>query len=99
MFFIRWLYPLLNKENFDSPKNIIHIENIIRGKDKRTTLIIRNIPNRYTLTLLLKEIYANYYRKIGVVYLPQEYINNSNLGFGYKFFRAYAFNYVLRRIC
>ena len=58
--------------------NIIHIENIIRSKDKRKTLIIRNIPNMYTLTLLLNEIYTNYYLKIGVVYLPQDYINNSN---------------------
>ena len=63
--------------------NIIHIENIIRSKDKRKTLIIRNIPNMYTLTLLLNEIYTNYYLKIGVVYLPQDYINNSNQGFGF----------------
>ena len=73
----------INKENVDSPKNIIHIENIIKGKDKRTTLIIRNIPNRYTITLLLNEINTNYYRKYDVVYLPQDYINNSNLGFGF----------------
>jgi len=72
-----------NKDNVDSPKNIIHIENILKGKDKRTTLIIRNIPNRYTISLLLQEINKNYYRKYDVVYLPQDYINNSNLGFGF----------------
>jgi hypothetical protein len=72
-----------NKDNVDSPKNIIHIENILKSKDKRTTLIIRNIPNRYTILLLLQEINKNYYRKYDVVYLPQDYINNSNLGFGF----------------
>jgi hypothetical protein len=72
-----------NKDNVDSPKNIIHIENILKSKDKRTTLIIRNIPNRYTITLLLQEINKNYYRKYDVVYLPQDFINNSNLGFGF----------------
>ena len=72
----------INK-NVDSPKNIIHIENILKSKDKRTTLIIRNIPNRYTISLLLNEINKNYYRKYDVVYLPQDYINNSNLGFGF----------------
>jgi len=72
-----------NKDNVDSPKNIIHIENILKSKDKRTTLIIRNIPNRYTISLLLQEINKNYYRKYDVVYLPQDYINNSNLGFGF----------------
>ena len=70
-------------ENVDSPKNIIHIENILKSKDKRTTLIIRNIPNRYTISLLLQELNQNYYRKYDVVYLPQDYINNSNLGFGF----------------
>ena len=73
----------LNKENVDSPKNIIHIENILKSKDKRTTLIIRNIPNRYTISLLINELNQNYYRKYDVVYLPQDYINNSNLGFGF----------------
>ena len=72
-----------NKENIDSPKNIIHIENILKSKDKRTTLIIRNIPNRYTISLLLQELNKNYYHKYDVVYLPQDYINNSNLGFGF----------------
>ena len=73
----------MNKDNVDSPKNIIHIENILKSKDKRTTLIIRNIPNRYTIYLLLNELNKNYYRKYDVVYLPQDYINNSNLGFGF----------------
>ena len=72
----------MNK-NVDLPKNIIHIKNILKSKDKRTTLIIRNIPNRYTISLLLNEINKNYYRKYDVVYLPQDYINNSNLGFGF----------------
>ena len=74
----------INKNEIkDSPKNIIHIENVLKNKDKRTTLIIRNIPNRYTISLLLQEINRNYYRKYDVVYLPQDYINNTNLGFGF----------------
>ena len=72
-----------NKEKVDSPKNIIHIENILKSKDKRTTLIIRNIPNRYNITLLLNELNKNCYHKYDIVYLPQDYINNSNLGFGF----------------
>ena len=75
--------------HIDSPKNIIHIENIIKGKDKRTTLIIRNIPNRYTISLLMQELNNNFYNKFNVVYLPQDYINNSNLGFGFINFIDY----------
>ena len=69
--------------NMDSPKNIINLENILRNRDKRTTLIIRNIPNKYTISLLLKELDHNYENKYDIVYLPQDYINNSNLGFGF----------------
>ena len=75
--------PNSSKENVDSPKNIIHIDNILKSKDKRTTLIIRNIPNRYTISLLLEEINKNYSGKYDVIYLPQDYVNNSNLGFGF----------------
>ena len=69
--------------NLESPKNIIYLENIIRNKDKRTTLIIRNIPNKYTIAMLLEELNHNFENKYDIVYLPQDYINNSNLGFGF----------------
>ena len=82
-------YPIISERgvpglyNLDSPKNIINLENILRNRDKRTTLIIRNIPNKYTISLLLKELNHNFENKFDIVYLPQDYINNSNLGFGF----------------
>ena len=69
--------------NLDSPKNIINLDNILKSRDKRTTLIIRNIPNKYTISLLLDELNKNFENKFDIVYLPQDYINNSNLGFGF----------------
>ena len=69
--------------NLDSPKNIINLDNILKSRDKRTTLIIRNIPNKYTISLLLNELNKNFEHKFDIVYLPQDYINNSNLGFGF----------------
>jgi hypothetical protein len=69
--------------NLDSPKNIINLDNILKSRDKRTTLIIRNIPNKYTISLLLDELNRNFENKFDIVYLPQDYINNSNLGFGF----------------
>ena len=75
--------------NLDSPKNIINLDNILKSRDKRTTLIIRNIPNKYTISLLLDELNQNFENKFDIVYLPQDYINNSNLGFGFINFVNY----------
>ena len=56
--------------NKDIANNIINIDNIISNKDKRTTLIIRNIPNKYTIALLLMELNINFKNKFDVIYLP-----------------------------
>ena len=67
----------------DLAKDIINLENIIKGKDKRTTLIIRNIPIRYSISILIKELNNKFFNKFDVVYLPKDYTNNYNLGFGF----------------
>ena len=36
-------------KNLDVPRNKINLENILRQKDKRTTIMIRHIPNKYSL--------------------------------------------------
>ena len=41
------------KENLDLPKNTIHLDNVLKLKDKRTTIMIRHIPNKYTLDILM----------------------------------------------
>ena len=56
--------------NKDIANNIINIDNIVNNKDKRTTLIIRNIPNKYTIALLLMELNINFKNKFDVIYLP-----------------------------
>jgi hypothetical protein len=71
------------KNTNDSSKYIIHIENIFKGKDKRTTLIIRNIPNKYTISSLLQDINQYFNHKYNVIYLPLDINNQSNLGYGF----------------
>ena len=77
------------KNNIDSPKHIINIKNIIKGKDKRTTLIIRNIPNKYTIPLLLNELREKFYNKFDVLFLPQDNKIKNNLGYGFINFINY----------
>lgn len=51
----------------------INLENIILGKDKRTTIMLRNIPNKYTLFNLVEEINQVYLGKIDYINLPIDY--------------------------
>ena len=69
--------------NVDTLNNIINVSNIIKNKDKRTTLIIRNIPNKYTISLLLMELNVNFTNKFDLIFLPQDKKNDSNLGYGF----------------
>ena len=69
--------------NIDTSDNVININNIIKNKDKRTTVIIRNIPNRYTISLLLIELSTNFANKFDIIYLPQDKVNDCNLGYGF----------------
>lgn len=70
-------------QSLDLPKNKIHLDNVLKLKDKRTTIIIRHIPNQYTLDLLLQEINQFFLYKYDSIYLPIDSDKNTNLGFGF----------------
>ena len=61
----------------------INLENIIIGKDKRTTLMLRNIPNKYTLQNLVDEINPSFWGKYDYINLPIDYERKLNLGYAF----------------
>ena len=71
------------KRNLDNPRNKIYLENIIRQKDKRTTIMIRHIPNKYSIKLLVNELNLYFKDKYDLIYLPIDIVNCCNLGFGF----------------
>jgi len=49
----------------------------------RTTLMIRNIPNKYDLTLILQTIDKNHKGKFDFFYLPIDFSNRCNFGYAF----------------
>lgn len=56
------------KETLDN--KLIIIENIISGKDKRTTVMLRNIPLKYTIQNLIDELNISFAGKFDFVNMP-----------------------------
>ena len=61
----------------------VNLENILSGKDKRTTLMLRNIPNKYSLQNLVDELNSNALGKYDYINLPIDYERKLNLGYGF----------------
>ena len=72
-----------NKDNIDPSFFMINLDNIIKGIDKRTTIMIRHIPNKYSYQNLLEEINIVCKDKYDCFYLPLDSENNCNLGYAF----------------
>ena len=54
------------------------------GMDARTTLMIRNIPNKYTQKILMQTIDGQgFYGKYDFFYLPIDFKNRCNVGYAF----------------
>lgn len=67
-----------NKKQYE-----LDIERIIRGEDSRTTLMIKNIPNKYTSKMLLVAIDEQHKGTYDFIYLPIDFKNRCNVGYAF----------------
>ena len=71
------------KDKIEQNLFVINIDNLIQGKDERTTVMIRHIPNKYTSEALLTELNTICRNKYDFFYLPLDNENECNLGYAF----------------
>jgi len=61
------------------------------GDDDYTTVMLRNIPNKYTREMLVKELRVQGFTgKYDFLYIPTDFANDANPGYGFVNFRTNA---------
>uniref|UniRef100_A0A803ND93 Mei2-like C-terminal RNA recognition motif domain-containing protein n=1 Tax=Chenopodium quinoa TaxID=63459 RepID=A0A803ND93_CHEQI len=72
-----------NLSHADRKHYELNIDRIMRGDDNRTTLMIKNIPNKYTSKMLLATIDEQHRGKYDFIYLPIDFKNKCNMGYAF----------------
>ncbi|GLT52570.1 hypothetical protein SLA2020_259030 [Shorea laevis] len=73
-----------NSNQVDNKKQFqLDLDKIISSEDTRTTLMIKNIPNKYTSKMLLAAIDENHLGTYDFLYLPIDFKNKCNVGYAF----------------
>ncbi|CAN0853762.1 Protein MEI2-like 5 [Linum grandiflorum] len=73
-----------NGSQGDSKKQFqLDLDKIMKGEDTRTTLMIKNIPNKYTSKMLLAAIDEKHRGTYDFLYLPIDFKNKCNVGYAF----------------
>ena len=71
-----------SKVNSKGEKQILNLDDIVTGKDTRTTVMIRNIPIKYTDEILIEAL-NEFNGKYDCLYMPYDYEKNGNKGYAF----------------
>uniref|UniRef100_A0A1J3I7X4 Protein MEI2-like 5 n=1 Tax=Noccaea caerulescens TaxID=107243 RepID=A0A1J3I7X4_NOCCA len=73
-----------NPSQVESRKQFqLDLDKIMNGEDSRTTLMIKNIPNKYTSKMLLAAIDEKNQGTYNFLYLPIDFKNKCNVGYAF----------------
>jgi len=71
------------REGEDPQRFDVMLERVRSGVDRRTTLMIKNIPNKYDQRMLLEKLDEKYGRCYDFFYLPIDFKNKCNVGYAF----------------
>ena len=71
-----------NKHETKGEKQLINLDDIISGKDTRTTIMIRNIPIKYSDKMLINEL-EEFKDKFDCIYMPYDQEKCGNKGYAF----------------
>jgi hypothetical protein len=80
------------KKHMDEEERALYTLNpqrILDGLDTRTTVMIKNIPNKYTQQMLLMNIDKHFANTYDFFYLPIDFKNKCNVGYAFVNFLDY----------
>ncbi|GMH32607.1 hypothetical protein BSKO_00441 [Bryopsis sp. KO-2023] len=77
--------PILEAERRSQQQRLyaLDMDKVRKAEDKRTTLMIKNIPNKYTQKMLLASVDEVLKGKYDFFYLPIDFKNKCNVGYGF----------------
>jgi hypothetical protein len=71
-----------NKYNLKGEKQVLNLNDIASGKDQRTTVMIRNIPIKYS-EKMLNDALEEFQKKYDCLNMPYDYDKNGNKGYAF----------------
>ena len=71
------------KRDEDVSYYVINLEAVGLGTDSRTTVMIKNIPNKYTQKMLLQTLDRKFSNTYDFFYLPIDFKNKCNMGYAF----------------